>query len=581
MTRAFYASLLIVCLLLQTALPALAAEQPGTGAGTPAAVPNTTIDERLKQIITVEYKDADLGSVLRSLALTYRLNLLTGPDIKGKVTINLQEITVEKALEAILKANGLLYSMKDGVIYVTTGDSSMVDVQTEVIQLKYLTATQAQNTTRKLLSQKGDMKINETANNMIVTDYSENISKIKELVNQMDTAPKQVLIEAKILDITSSDLRSLGIRYDFDYAPLKGLFSRDKARAETLGTDVSLRSTSSLINPIASEIVGALVLDDFTLNANIDALVRDGKANLLASPSIAVINGQEARIVIGERFPYKERTQTTSGTTETTKFVDIGTTLRVNPQINDDGYITLNLHPEVSSLQEALDAGPRITTREADTTVRIREGETLVIGGLISQTDNRSEDKIPILGDIPILGYLFKRKESNVQQKELAVFITPRILFSREEREKLGRKKSDDVYALVDKTADLTFIENVYQQAENLEHDTGVESVRKSDSHRLEQAVAYYELIYKQFPESSRAPEAKYRQGLIEWHNLKDFKKAKNTFSTLISDHPKSHWAGMARVAYDQIDRELVDARDKADEEMSALEEKHRRNAGV
>ena len=553
---------------------AFAADQiPAVGG---AVVSATTMDERLKQIITVEYKDADLGSVLRSLALTYRLNLLTGPDIKGKVTINLQEITVEKALEVILKANGLLYSLKDGVIYVTSGDLTLVDTQTEVIQLKYLTATQAQNMTKKLLSVKGDMKINETANNIIITDLSENIAKINNLIKEVDTAPKQVLIEAKILDITSSDLRAIGVTYNVDYQPAgstKGLFSRKTKFQEELDTTVSLAEESTSLSG-GQITLNTLALKGVTLQATLDALVRDGKATLLASPSIAVINGQEARIVIGERFPYKERTQTTSGTTETTKFVDIGTSLKVNPQINDDGYITLSLHPEVSSLVSALDAGPRVATREADTTVRIKAGETLVIGGLIRQTDNRSEDKIPVLGDIPILGHLFKRSERDVQQTELAVFITPKILFSDDERKRLGRKKGNDSNIFIDTTAGLNMVDHIFSQAAHLEKGDGIESVRKNDDFRAEQAKGQYELVYDQFSDSERAPEAKYRIGMIEWRNEKDYKKAKNTFSTLMSDYPDSPWAEKAQKAYEQMNRELVNARDQADAVMKALEEK-------
>lgn len=579
MKRIFVSWVTLFCWFL-TVTAGMAAEiGPANSVGAVSGV--STMDERLKQIITVEYKDADLGSVLRSLALTYKLNLLTGPDIKGKVTINLQEITVEKALDAILKANGLLYSMRDGVIYVTSGDASLVDVHTEVIQLKYLTATQAQNMSRKLLSAKGDMKINETANNMIITDYQENIDKIKALLDEVDTAPKQVLIEAKILDITSSDLRALGVTYNMDFAPagtVKGLFDRSTNFQEELDTTVSLAEESSSLSG-GQIVLNTLTLKGVTMEATIDALIRDGKATLLASPSIAVINGQEARIVIGERFPYKERTQTTSGTTETTKFVDIGTSLKVNPQINDDGYITLSLHPEVSSLLSALDAGPRITTREADTTVRIKEGETLVIGGLIRQTDNRSVDKVPFLGDIPVLGHLFKRSERDVQQTELAVFITPRILFSREERERLGRKKEEDRGStLIDTSAGLNIIDKLFEQSRNLEKDAGIESVRKEDDFRMAQALSQYQLIYNQFPDSERAPEAKHRIGLIEWRYNKDYKKAKNTFSTLVSDYPNSPWAEEAKRSYEQLDHELLDARNKAEEKMNALEEKESRD---
>ncbi len=573
--------LMAVCLML--AQTAFAVEQPGALAGAGASSGPTTMEDRMQQIITVEYKDADLVSVLRSLALTYRLNLLTGPDIKGKVTINLQEITVEKALEAILKANGLLYSLREGVIYVTSGDPSLVDTKTEVVQLKYLTATQAQNMSRKMLSPKGDMKINETANNMIVTDLEENITKIRALIDEVDTAPRQVLIEAKILDITSTDLRSLGVTYNFDYQPAGvdalagGLFDRKTGFAETLSTSVALPSQSSLSTGQIT--LNALTLKGFTLDATIDALVRDGKAHLLASPSIAVISGQEARIVIGERFPYKERTQTTSGTTETTKFVDIGTSLKVNPQINDDGYITMSLHPEVSSLTEALDAGPRVATREADTTVRVKEGETLVIGGLIRQKDNSTIDKVPFLGDIPYIGRLFSRVSSDSEQIELAVFITPRILYSREERNKLGRKNQAEEKSsmLIDQSSELIMVNQIYGHAYDMETSKGIASVRKDEGSRMTQAMSQYELIYRQFPDSERAPEAKYRIGMIQWTYEKDYKKAKNTFSTLMSDYPKSKWAEQARNAYEQMDRQMVEARDQADEAMKALEDKQKR----
>ena len=567
--------LIAICFVLtQTAF---AVEQPGVVVGAGASAGPSTMEERMQQIITVEYKDADLVSVLRSLALTYRLNLLTGPDIKGKVTINLQEITVEKALEAILKANGLLYSLREGVIYVTSGDPSLVDTKTEVVQLKYLTATQAQNMTRKLLSPKGDMKINETANNMILTDFEDNLVKIKKLISEVDTAPKQVLIEAKILDISSSDLKSLGVTWNADYNPGAGLFGRDTLIAENLEAGVTLPTTSSSLTS-GQMVLTALAIKGMTLTATIDALVRDGKAHLLASPSIAVINGQEARIVIGERFPYKERTQTTSGTTETTKFVDIGTSLKVNPQINDDGYITLSLHPEVSSLVSALDAGPRVATREADTTVRIKEGETLVIGGLIRQTDNQTIDRIPILGSIPIFGRLFSRVDKDVEQTELAVFITPRILYSREERQKLGRKKSEEeATMLVDSTASASIVGKIFEQTENLEKNVGIESFRKDGNYRMTQAVGQYELIYRQFPDSERAPEAKYRIGMIQWKHERDHKKAKNTFATLMSDYPKSKWSEQARIAYERMDREMIAARDEADAVMKTVEEDQRR----
>lgn len=562
--RSLWIGLLGCILFLSHAVPAWpespAGEWKSVVTGGSAEAAKASIDDlenQLKQIINLEYKDADLSSVLRSLAWTYKLNIVTSSDVKGKVSINLQNITVENALQAILTINGLIYSKRDGLIYISSGDTSVVEIKTEVLALKYLTATQGQNLTKKILSPKGDIKINESANTMIVTDYSANIEKIKDLISKVDTAPKQVLIEAKIVDIGSTDLRALGIKYSADYKPSKGgLFDRSTAFPEEFNSALNMASTSTSLTG-GQYAITALTLKGISITATLDALVKDGKAHLLASPSIATLNGQEARIVIGERFPFKERTQTTSGTTETTKFVDIGTTLKVNPQINDDGYITLSIHPEVSSLLASLDAGPRITTREADTTVRIKEGETLVIGGLIKQSDNTSRDKIPILGDLPLIGFAFSRSQVDREQTELAVFITPRILFSREEQAKLGKSKEDlaESVLLVDQTATLTVVERIYEKAQSLDQGVGIESIRKDEQFRKAQALSHYEVIYKEFPESKRAPEAKYLAAMIYLNYDKNPKKAKNLLTQLISDYPKSVFAEKAKGVYRDIER--------------------------
>lgn len=538
------------------ALPAAQEVQDAKGASVDASAEE--LEKRLNQTINLEYKDADLSSVLRSMAWAYKLNIVTSSDIKGKVSINLQNISVERALEAILTTNGLVYSKRSGVIYVSAGDTNVVEVTTEVIVLKYLAATQAQNLLRKLLSSKGDLKINEAANTIIITDYAANIQKIKVLLQKIDLAPKQVLIEAKIVDITSNDLRALGSTWNVDFTPTKGgLFARSSTQEELKG-GVALPQADTNLGA-GHLVLNTLTLKGINITGTIDALVRNGKANLLASPSIAVINGQEAKIVIGERFPYKERTQTTSGTTETTKFVDIGTTLKVNPQINDDGYITLNLHPEVSSLLQSLDAGPRITTREADTTVRVKEGETLVIGGLIKQTDNSNRDRIPGLGNLPVLGHLFSRSSVDKEQTELAVFITPRILYSREEQLALGKKTEElntPPELLVDGTSTLTIVNQIFQKAAVLDRGEGVESAGKNELFQKTQALSHYEVVYKEFPESRLAPEARYRAGLIYWDYFGNSKKAKETLAGLISDYPKSPFADDARKIYNRIEQE-------------------------
>ncbi len=511
-------------------------------------------ESKLDKTISLDYKDADLATVLRSLSWTYNLNIVTGPKVKGKVTISLKDVTVREALEAILTINGLIFSEREGIIYVTTGDPEAIDMESEVIFLQYITASEALNLLRDVGSSKGNIKINEMSNSLVVTDFSKNIAKIKELLVKVDIAPQQVLIEAKIIDVTSSDLAALGITMSPDYNPGHGLFDRDNYFAERLTATVTMDEQNSTLSGDQLNIT-AFTMKNFSIPMTIDALVRDGKAKLLASPSIAVLNGEEARIIIGERYPISERTQTATGTTETVNFVDIGTSLRVTPTINDEGYITMRIHPEVSSSTSSVGNNPRITTREADTTVRVKEGETLVIGGLIKNTDNETHEKIPILGDIPILGRLFSRSSKTVEQIELAVFITPKILRSQEERKRLGEKviAREDAYGTLETTGKLVLVENLFDKARALDKGRGIESIRKSKTFRKTQALNVYEHIATVFPKSDRAAEAVYRVGMIHYKDFKDYDMAEDVFAVLISDYPESKFAAKARKIYKKL----------------------------
>ncbi|MFH1519483.1 MAG: secretin N-terminal domain-containing protein [Candidatus Omnitrophota bacterium] len=521
--------------------------------------------DKLATKISLDYKDADLAAVLRSLSWTYDLNIVTDSKVKGKVTISLKDVALKEALSAILTINGLIFSEREGIIYVATGDPKAIDMDNAVVFLKYITASEALNLLRDVGSSNGGIMINETSNSLIITDFPANVAKIKDLLTQVDIAPQQVLIEAKIVDITSTDLAALGVEWTADYNPGHGLFDRGTYYAERLTANISLAEDHSTLSGDQIGIT-ALTLKNFPVTATVDALVRQGKAKLLASPSIAVINGEEARIIIGERYPIQERTQTTTGTTETVTFVDIGTSLRVTPNINDDGYITMRIHPEVSSFASAVGSNPRITTREADTTVRVKEGETLVIGGLIKNTDNRTHDKIPVLGDIPFLGFLFSRTSKSVEQIELAVFITPKILRSR--AEKLRLKKADaaseDAYVTLEKAGELSMIESIFAKARVLDQGQGVENSYKSKDFRKSQALSLYNHIIIEFPDNQRVAEAIYRAGMIHYRDFKDYELAQEAFGRLISDYPASVFAKRARNIYKKLkisEREVKDPR--------------------
>ncbi len=538
-----------------------------------APVAGGQLKSSLQEKVSLDYKDVDIVTVLRSLSQTYGLNLVTGADLKGKVTISLKDVTVSEALDVILTANGYSYSQKGNIIYVISGANETTQLVNEPVAVKYLKAAEAQNLLRKVLSPKGDIKVDEVSNMLVVTDYPTNVESVKTLLKSVDLPPLQVLIEVKIVDITSQDLANLGVTWDLDYDPGSGLWGRKTPFQERLTGGASYAGPSSSLNNGQLRL-DTLTLKDLSITASLDALVQDQKAHLLASPAIAVLNNREARIIIGEKVPYKERTQSTTGTTETTKFIDVGTTLRVTPSINADGYITMNIHPEVSSVTSLLDAGPRITTREADTVVRVKEGETLVIGGLIKQEDNQTRSKTPFLGDIPIFGVLFSNKSKDQTQTELAVFITPRILRSHEEMQ-LEKKTAFEEEAVISvmSAGKLNAQMLLMDKAHNLESGLGLEPRRKDDWMRINQALSIYETVFTQFPEGPRAPEAGYRAALIYFKDLDEYYLAKELCGKLISDYPKSPYASRAKGLYRRINMMLeLEAMRKAGKELDVME---------
>ena len=515
-----------------------------TDSSQPAKVTDAPLSvNKSPELVTLDYRDADLASVLRSFSYSYGLNLVTSTDVKGKVTVSLKNVTIDEALEALLKANDLTFTRSGNVVYINPASEETEEpIVNEAIKLNYLKAADAQNLVRKALTAKGDIRVDEVSNMLVVADTPKAIEQVRQLLIQVDQAPQQVIVEAKIVDITSTDLHNIGVTWSTDFTPAgeqKGLFKRNTAFQEQLTSTVTLPGTSSALSG-SQFTLDTLTLKGLTVTASLDALIQDRKANLLASPSIAVLNNQEARIVIGEKVPFKERTQTTTGTTETTRFIDVGTTLRVTPSINSDGYITMRIHPEVSSVSALLDAGPRITTREADTTVRIKEGETIIIAGLIKQEDNRTKSEVPGLGRLPVLKYLFGSQSKDKTRTELAVFITPSILYSQAELAALPPNTNRIGEAKISTRAagELGLGLALFETAEHLEAGRGAESVRKPEWFRMKQAMSLYENIALDFPAHPKAPDCLFRAAKIGIQSFRDFSRAKLDLEELIRRYP-------------------------------------------
>lgn len=515
-----------------------------------------TPDENTPGLVSLNYKDANLSTVLRSLAVTHQLNLVTTSDIQGKVTVSLHDVPVEEALRAILSVNGYTFTKKDSLIYITPGlGSEKINLVTETIALSYLPALEAERIISRWISANGTIEINKAVNSLIISDYPESIAHIKNALKGIDTPPIQVLIEAKIVDIESKAFENLGITYTLDYdedSQFKGIFDRSVSAAEEISETTTLAGPSSQLS--GGQLTITAITKSFSPTITIDALIQNNKAHLLASPSIMTLNGEEARIIIGEKYPFTEKTQTTTGTTETTKFVDVGTTLRVTPFISPDGWITMNVHPEVSSVSQALDAGPRITTREADAKVRVRDGQTIIIGGLISKQDDQIKGGIPILRKIPLLGFLFSNRSSDLQEKELTVFITPKIVKDKGQEE-LTRPK--DIRLQVDRVGSLNIVAKMIDHALNLERNDSAESANKTLEHRKQEMLNTYRLIWSQYPDAQQMDLVLYKLGRLYYDYLRAYQESYKAFEQLTADYPDSRYRKKAQKYIRKLNKKL------------------------
>jgi type II secretory pathway component GspD/PulD (secretin) len=553
------------------------AESPPTNLSQDAqAIPQTQLTQqtqKTEELVTLDYKDAELSSVLRALSYSYNLNLVATKDIKGKVTVTLRDVTVDEALNAVLRVNGYTFTRDGNLIYITPGPGlEGIDVVTVTLPLKYLTASEASGLLQKAISSKGDIRINEATNSLVITDFPASVAKVKAVLKDIDIPPIQVLIEAKLVDITEKDYQNFGVTYTVDYKPagdIKGLFDRKTGYQEELAGSQTMAGPSSTLSGGQLKIT-ALTFKGLSGTVTLDALIQDQKAHLLASPSIATLSGKEARIIIGERYPYKEKTQTTTGTTETTKFVDIGTTLRVTPQVSPDGFITMYVHPEVSSLTSSLDAGPRVSTREADATIRVRDGETIIIGGLIKRQDDRTKGRVPIIGHIPILGWLFNKASSDLTSTELVVFITPRIIRTPEEMKAIEPTRQKEATVNIEGTGERVVVNQAWEEARDLEKDEGLISRRKDKETRMSEALDRYKQIAEQFPGNEKADDALFRAGLIAYDYFADLDLAKQIFSQLVERYPESPYIGKSKRMVEHINKKLKAKEEKGKGEREA-----------
>ena len=403
----------------------------------------------------LEAVDVDIRNLLTNIALANNLNIVISDEVQGNVSVKLSNINAQDMIKIIAENNNYTYQFKDNVIYISQGDK---DINLYTVQINYLELDKIAQTINLMLTgnltDKIDDKDKKTAiNNKVMIDESENTisfygtlkqyEQIKNFLQEQDKPQKQVSLEAKVTAIQKDAAKDLGVSWEWSKLPQspEHEITYDTVKHTVINEDGSKEEITDYL-PVDEvtrkwnddeNIPGVIRFGkgvdgypyEFYYAAKIDALISDGKANILARPNITTIQGKEAVINIGSEVPVPTVSTTNSTTTTSIKYREAGIILKCTPRVNEDGIITVKVHTEVSSPMYVEDMKAyRFQKRSADTIVRLKDGQTMVIGGLIGSDEAKQMSKIPFLGDIPILGNLFKHIQKSKSDTEVMIFLT-------------------------------------------------------------------------------------------------------------------------------------------------------------
>ena len=405
----------------------------------------------------LEAVDVDIRNLLTNIALANNLNIVISDEVHGNVSVKLSNINAQDMIKIIAENNNYTYQFKDNVIYISKGDK---DINLYTVQVNYLELDKIAQTINLMLTgnlpDKIDDKDKKTAiNNKVMIDESENTisfygtlkqyEQIKNFLQEQDKPQKQVSLEAKVTAIQKDAAKDLGVSWEWSKLPQspEHEITYDTVKHTVINEDGTKEEITDYL-PVDEvtrkwnddeNIPGVIRFGkgvdgypyEFYYAAKIDALISDGKANILARPNITTIQGKEAVINIGSEVPVPTVSTTNSTTTTSIKYREAGIILKCTPRVNEDGIITVKVHTEVSSPMYVEDMKAyRFQKRSADTIVRLKDGQTMVIGGLIGSDEAKQMSKIPFLGDIPILGNLFKHIQKSKSDTEVMIFLTAR-----------------------------------------------------------------------------------------------------------------------------------------------------------
>ena len=434
-------------------------------------------------LLSLNFQDIEVRAILQILADFTGLNIVVSDTVKGNLTLRLQNVPWDQALDIILRTKGLTMRQNGNVVFIAPTEEiaareklelesrkvveDLVPLRTEVIQLNYAKAEDVakllqpergkDNNTRNMLSPRGEINAYVPTNTLVIKDVPDKLTEIRKLIAELDTPARQVMIDSRVVIASDDYARDIGVRF--------GVTGVNQTSNGINALSGSLAGTSTIVNsavnnltttgqpfPVAvpplAERIGvplpaapsgggapaklamAILGADYLVDLELSALQTEGKGEILSNPRVVTADLKKATIVQGRQIPYSEVDDQGQVTTQ---FKDALLKLEVTPQITPDDRVRMDLviskdDVGVNVPQATGGFVPSIDKREVQTQVLVNNGETVVLGGVFEQNKNKGNDKVPLLGDIPLLGYLFQRNSTNTIKRELLIFVTPQIL---------------------------------------------------------------------------------------------------------------------------------------------------------
>jgi type IV pilus assembly protein PilQ len=437
---------------------------------TPTAKPKTGF---AGEKLSLNFQNVEVRAVLQVIADFTGLNIITSDTVSGNLTLRLKDVPWDQALDIILQAKGLDMRKTGNVVWIAPRDElatkeklaleaqqqiqELEPLRTESFQLKYQKAENFQKIlsdgNQRILSKRGTAVIDPRTNTLFISDVPSKLEEIRALLKEIDTASRQVLIESRIVEASDTFSKNLGARLGMtDLSALRGgvpglgggsvrtyiggnVRSNGVITGQAEDYDQSFFPDSFSVNLPADPINGrspgqfaiTLLNESLTrfVNLEISALQADGKGKIISSPRVVTADNVEAVIEQGTEIPYQQATS--SGATSIS-FRKATLSLKVKPQITPDDNVIMRLEVHKDSIGQNTTAGPSIDTKQVNTEVLVENGGTVSIGGIFTQDEAKEVTKVPLLGDIPVFGVLFKNEVNRNDRRELLIFVTPKIL---------------------------------------------------------------------------------------------------------------------------------------------------------